>query len=170
VALNMEELPADYEPGPANIARVSVEPRAIARTDFNVLRLANLAGMIVAPKDVQIENVVVRLVGTKVYTTPYADGTFSFYNLREGQYEVEIDVETVPEGYLPASRARTGGRLKYQPGAADRIRIEAQAPGGEAGPGDVETGDPHQRARRQRPPLRAVVSGVSTDEDRKMPT
>jgi hypothetical protein len=106
VALNMEELPADYAPGPANSARVSVEPRAIARTDFNVMRLANLAGRIVAPKDVQIENVVVRLVGTKFYTTPYADGTFSFYNLREGQYEVEIDLETLPEGYLLASPAR----------------------------------------------------------------
>ena len=44
VALNMEELPADYEPGPAKLAHVSVEPRAIARTDFNVLRLANLVG------------------------------------------------------------------------------------------------------------------------------
>jgi hypothetical protein len=106
VALNMEELPADYAPGPANIARLSVEPRAIARTDFSVLRLANLAGRIVAPKDVQIDDVVVRLVGTKFYTTPYADGTFSFYNLREGQYEVEIDVATLPEGYLLASPAR----------------------------------------------------------------
>jgi len=106
VELNMEELPADYSPGPANAARVSVEPRAIARTDFSVLRLANLAGKIVAPKDVQVENVVVRLAGTKLYTTPYADGTFSFYNLPEGQYEAEIDAETLPEGYLLASPAR----------------------------------------------------------------
>jgi hypothetical protein len=106
VALNMEELPADYSPGPANIAHVSVAPRAIARTDFDVLRLANLAGKIVAPKDVQIENVVVRLVGTKSYTTPYEDGTFSFYNVTEGHYEVEIDVATLPEGYILASPAR----------------------------------------------------------------
>jgi len=106
VALNMEEFPADYEPGPANTARVSVEPRAIARTDFNVLRLANLAGTILAPKDVQIENVVVRLVGTKLYTTPYGDGAFSFYNLREGKYEIEIDIETIPEGYVLASPPR----------------------------------------------------------------
>jgi hypothetical protein len=105
VELNMEELPADYSPGPADSARVSVEPRAIARTDFSVLRLANLAGKIVAPKDVQLEDVVVRLAGTKLYTTPYNDGTFSFYNLPEGQYEVEIDVGTLPEGYMLASPA-----------------------------------------------------------------
>jgi hypothetical protein len=70
-----------------------------------VLRLANLAGKIVAPKDVQLEDVVVRLAGTKLYTTPYNDGTFSFYNLPEGQYEVEIDVGTLPEGYMLASPA-----------------------------------------------------------------
>jgi hypothetical protein len=52
VELNMEELPADYAPGPTNAAHVSVVPRTIARTDFDVSRLANLAGKIVAPKDV----------------------------------------------------------------------------------------------------------------------
>jgi hypothetical protein len=135
VALNMEQLPADYEPGPANTARVSVAPRAIARTDFSVLRLADLAGKIVAPKDVQFDDVVVRLVGTKLYTTPYADGTFSFYNLREGQYEVEIDTKTLPEGYILASPARVpvaasstnpaspiGFELKVKPQAAKPVR------------------------------------------------
>jgi hypothetical protein len=105
VELNMEELPADYSPGPANVAHLSVAPRTIARTDFDVMRLANLAGKIVAPKDAQIENIVVRLVGTKLYTTPYEEGTFSFYNLGEGHYEVEIDVTTLPEGYVLASPA-----------------------------------------------------------------
>jgi hypothetical protein len=152
VALNMEELPADYEPGPANLAHVSVQPRAIARTDFNVLRLSNLAGRIVAPKDVQFDDVVVRLVGTKLYTTPYGDGTFSFYNLREGQYEVEIDVATLPEGYVLASPARVpvavssttpappiGFEIKVKPEAAKPIRemlkqeIHVSTPGGSGG-------------------------------------
>lgn len=106
VALNIEELPTDYEPGPANLSRVNVEPRAITRTDFNVLRLANLSGKLVAPKDVQIDSVVIRLAGTKLYTTPYDDGTFAFYNLYEGQYQVEIDTTTFPDGYLLSSPAR----------------------------------------------------------------
>jgi len=149
VALNMEQLPADYEPGPANTARVSVEPRAIARSDFSVLRLANLAGTVVAPKDVQFDNVVVRVVGTKLYTTPYGDGTFGFYNLREGQYEVEIDVGTIPEGYMLASPARVpvvasstkpappiGFELKVKPPPEKPVRemlkqeIHVSAPGG----------------------------------------
>lgn len=106
VELNMEELPADYSPGPENVAQVSLAPRAIARTDFNVVRLANLSGRIVAPKDVQLDNVVVRIAGTKLYTTPYDDGTFSFYNLQEGHYEVEIDAATIPDGYILVSPAR----------------------------------------------------------------
>jgi hypothetical protein len=149
VALNMEELPSDYEPGPVNLAHVSVQPRAIARTDFNVLRLSNLSGRIVAPKDVQFDDVVVRLVGTKLYTTPYADGTFSFYNLREGQYEVEIDPQTIPEGYVLASPARVpvaasstnpappiGFEIKVKPEAPKPVRemlkqeIHVKTPGG----------------------------------------
>ncbi|WP_263366719.1 MSCRAMM family protein [Edaphobacter bradus] len=135
VELNMEELPADYAPGPADVAHVSVVPRTIARTDFDVLRLANLTGKIVAPKDVQIGNVVLRLVGTKLYTTPYGDGTFSFYNLGEGRYEVEIDVQTLPEGYILASPARMavvasstgpastiGFELKIKPQAQKPVR------------------------------------------------
>jgi hypothetical protein len=148
VELNMEELPADYSPGPENVAHVSVAPRSIARTDFDVTRLANLSGTIVAPKDVQVENIVVRIVGTKLYTTPYPDGTFSFYNLSEGHYEVEIDEGTLPEGYILASPARVavtaassgpeatiGFELKVKPQAVKPVRemlnqeIHVNAPG-----------------------------------------
>jgi hypothetical protein len=129
VALNMEALPADYEPGPANVTRVSVEPRAIARTDFNVLRLASLSGTVVAPKDVQMDNVVVRLAGTKLYTTPYADGSFSFYNLREGKYEVEINLETIPEGYLLATPARvTVAASSTKPAAPVEFELKLKPP------------------------------------------
>ncbi len=135
VELNMEQLPADYSPGPDNIAHVSVLPRTVARTDLNVVRMANLTGKIVAPKDVQVENIVVRLVGKKLYTTPYDDGAFSFYNLGEGHYEVEIDTNTIPDGYILASPARVavgasstgptstvGFELKVKPQAVKPVR------------------------------------------------
>jgi hypothetical protein len=105
VGLDMEQLPTDYEPGTATQGRVKVDPRAVARTDFNVVRLAMFSGMVVAPAGAPIENVIIRLTGTKLYTTPYQDGSFNFYNLREGDYEVEIDPQTVPDGYLLASPA-----------------------------------------------------------------
>ena len=106
VGLDMEQLPTDYEPGPAPRARVSVEPRAIARADFSVARLTYLTGRIVAPAGTLLENTVIRLGGTNRYTTPYQDGSFAFYNLPEGEYEVVFDEQTLPEGYLLASPAR----------------------------------------------------------------
>jgi hypothetical protein len=105
VGLDMEQLPTDYEPGPATAARVSVEPRAIARADFSVVRLTSLSGRIVAPAGARLENAVIRLAGANRYTTPYQDGSFAFYNLREGQYELVFDEQTVPDGYLLASPA-----------------------------------------------------------------
>jgi uncharacterized membrane protein YgcG len=106
VGLDMEQLPTDYEPGPATRAHVSVEPRAIARADFSVVRLTYLTGRVVGPAGTPVENVVIRLAGTNRYTTPYQDGSFAFYNLREGEYEVAFDEQTLPEGYLLASPAR----------------------------------------------------------------
>jgi uncharacterized membrane protein YgcG len=106
VGLDVEQLPTDYEPGSVTTVRVSVAPRAIARADFSVLRLTCLSGRIVAPAGTQVENVVIRLAGTNRYTTPYQDGSFAFYNLREGEYEAVFDEQTLPEGYLLASPAR----------------------------------------------------------------
>jgi uncharacterized membrane protein YgcG len=106
VGLDIEQLPTDYEPGPVTVARVSVEPRAIARADFSVVRLTYLTGRVVGPAGAPLENAVIRLAGTNRYTTPYQDGSFAFYNLREGEYEVVFDEQTLPEGYLLASPAR----------------------------------------------------------------
>jgi hypothetical protein len=105
VGLDMEQLPTDYEPGPSAKGTVRVVPRAVVRADFNVVRLTMFIGKVVAPKGVPVENIVIRLTGTNRYTTPYQDGSFSFYNLREGEYEVTVDTQTVPEGYLLAPPA-----------------------------------------------------------------
>lgn len=106
VELDMEELPADYAPGPDSRASVSVAPRVIAKTDFDVVRLTNISGTVIAPKDADLDNVVIRLAGSKTYTTPYSDGSFAFYNLPEGECEIEIDPETIPDGYMLSSPGR----------------------------------------------------------------
>jgi hypothetical protein len=103
VALNLEQLPTDYEPGPEPKTRAAVAPRGMVRADFTVFRLTALAGKVVAPKDAPVESVILRLKDTKLYTTPDADGSFGFSNLREGHYEVAIDEKTIPEGYILAS-------------------------------------------------------------------
>jgi hypothetical protein len=106
VELDMERLSTDYEPGAATMAHVRVEPRSIARADFSVVVLTDLSGRIVGPAGAALEDAVIRLAGTNRYTTPYPDGSFAFYNLREGEYEVVLDEQTLPEGCLLASPAR----------------------------------------------------------------
>jgi hypothetical protein len=81
VGLDLEQVPADYEPGPAPSAMVSVQPQAIARADFTVVRLAYFKGRIVAPVGTPLEGIVIRLAGTNRYTTPDLNGYFAFYNL-----------------------------------------------------------------------------------------
>lgn len=105
VGLDMEQLPTDYEPGTTTQGRVMVDPKATVRADFNVVRLAMFSGKILAPSGAQMENILIRLIGTNRYTTPYQDGSFYFYDLHEGDYQVEIDSRTLPDGYTLESSA-----------------------------------------------------------------
>ena len=112
-----------------------------------------------APAGAQIENILIRLTGTNRYTTPYQDGSFYFYNLREGDYQVEIDSRTLPEGYLltsPASvhvspRSFTAPppvefEIKAKPEAVKPVReilqqeIHVGGPGGTAEPASSGSG------------------------------
>jgi hypothetical protein len=130
VELDMEQLSTDYEPGAAAKAVVSVDPKAIARADFNVVRLAMFSGKIVAPAEAHIENIIIRLNGTSRYTTPYQDGSFFFYNLREGDYDVAIDQRTLPEGYLltsPASSRVSPRSFSAVPPVEFEIRVKPVA-------------------------------------------
>jgi hypothetical protein len=99
IALNMEQLPTDYEPGPDARTKAAVTPRGLVRADFSVYRLTSVAGKVVAPKEVNLDAVIIRMKDTRSYTTPDSDGTFTFSNLREGRYEIGIDEKSIPEGY-----------------------------------------------------------------------
>jgi len=105
VGLDLGQLPTEYAPSRAGNTPVSVRPRAIARADFGVVRLTSLTGRVVAPPGAPIDSLIIRLAGTDCYTTPDAEGDFGFYNLREGEYQVAVEQQTVPPGYLLASTA-----------------------------------------------------------------
>lgn len=107
IDLDMQALPADFETGMAIEERVRVEPRSNVRADLHVIRLTFLTGKITAPHGVALDEVIVRLSPSKRYTTPDADGNFTFYNLREGDYELAVDEQTLPEGCQLISPSRT---------------------------------------------------------------
>ena len=97
VTVVTRELPADYDPGPVPEATVVVQPRRVARAELDVLPLTMIQGRVVGFSGVPAENILIKLLPTDRYTTTGSDGNFSFQNLREGDYELLLDEQTLPE-------------------------------------------------------------------------
>jgi hypothetical protein len=97
IALALEQLPADFDPGPNKERMVVVYPSKTARGDLDVIRLAIIQGKLAGPPNAPLDAVVIRLAPGDRYTTPDRDGNFAFYNLREGDYQVAVDEKTLPE-------------------------------------------------------------------------
>jgi hypothetical protein len=98
VALSLAELPADFDPGEAQKTRVLVQPRRTARADFEVLPLMAVAGKVNGPEGAPLEGIVIRMLPGGRYTTTAMDGSFTFYNVREGDFTFAIQIATLPEG------------------------------------------------------------------------
>lgn len=98
VGLALAELPADFDPGDRQSSQIVVQPRRTARADFEVLPLSAVAGRIVGPDGVPLEGIVIRMAPGARYTSTSKDGSFTFYNLREGDYRLAVDAKTLPEG------------------------------------------------------------------------
>ena len=99
VALSERTLPAEFNPASASAVEVPVMPRRTSRVEFTVARLLTVTGKVVAPPGVALTDIVIRLAGSKRYTTPDESGSFAFYNLPGGRYELRVDIETLPEGH-----------------------------------------------------------------------
>lgn len=97
VALALAQLPADFDPGESPKSRLVVQPRRVARTDFEVLPLETIHGAVHGPEKAPLEDIVIRLVPGNRYTTTNKEGNFTFYNVREGDFEVALDAATLPE-------------------------------------------------------------------------
>jgi hypothetical protein len=106
VAISLPELPADYEGGGRTEDLVIVKPQKVSRVDFEVFRLGQVIGRVLVPKDVLPDSIVIRLLPTTRYTTPAQDGSFGFYNVKEGDYRVEVDATTLPVESRLASPTR----------------------------------------------------------------
>jgi hypothetical protein len=97
VLLALHEPPPEFDPGKITEFEVVVRPDKLSRADLDVVRLVFLQGQVIGPKDVSLENAVIRVLPGERYTTPDSQGAFYFYNLREGNYEVVLDKTTLPE-------------------------------------------------------------------------
>jgi hypothetical protein len=99
IKLNMEQLPAEYNPGENTRKNIRVEPRKTVRTDFDVEMLSTLTGAVVpvqGTKFESLENIVVRLEPGNRLTSTRGDGSFGFYNLPAADYVLEVAQESLP--------------------------------------------------------------------------
>jgi hypothetical protein len=97
VAVSASELPAEYDAAAKGATRLMVQPRRMARADFEVLPLATIEGKVSGPEGASLESILIRLLPGERYTTTAADGHFAFYNVREGDFTVALDGESLPE-------------------------------------------------------------------------
>jgi hypothetical protein len=111
VTLNVDDLAAEFSPGPAPPASTGVKPRSATRVDLRVVKAGSsirgvVRGLAVEDQGVaRLENIVANLFPVRdgaeaIYTTCDSAGEFAFYNLTPGLYRVSIDAATLPENYV----------------------------------------------------------------------
>ena len=102
--LDIERLPARYNPAGSIHQFVDVRPTETSRADFHIVSLAWFEGRVRDSEQLRLENVVVRLRPGDRYTTAESDGSFSFHNLPLGEYEASIDPSELPGGVVILSK------------------------------------------------------------------
>jgi hypothetical protein len=123
VALALKELPANFEPGPIHSVQAVVEARKTVRAELEVVSLGRFCGTVRAPAGTALDGVLLRLRPGTRYTTPDPDGAFCFYNLREGDYQVELDPASLPEltRLVSAASVPVALRLAGDPPSAEFV-------------------------------------------------
>ena len=113
VALAIEKLPAEYDPGHRREVSVRVLPAKAARAELDVASLTSLSGVVTSPTGISAQDIAVRLLPIGRFTSTQEDGNFVFYNVPEGEYEIEVVRETLPEetALTSTSRAAVSVRL-----------------------------------------------------------
>jgi hypothetical protein len=133
VSINMEELPADYNPGEKTKSPVTVGTRKSSRVDLELYALSAFVGKVaVLPGSVfeSLEGIVVRMEPGQRYTTTLRDGSFAFYNTPDGDYQLRMDESTLPpEARLQSAPnatvvIRTGGVPATVQFEIDRIPVQ----------------------------------------------
>ena len=96
VDLDIQRLPAHYDPAGLIHQFLDVRPTETSRADFHIVSLAWFEGRVKDSEQLTLENILVRLRPGDRYTTAESDGSFSFHNLPLGEYEASIDPSHLP--------------------------------------------------------------------------
>jgi len=97
IGIVTEQLPVEFDLGPASEANVAVTAGRAATVDFSVVIMAFLGGRVSGPPGLPLNGIVIRLAGSERQTTADAAGNFRFPRLRDGDYTVVLEEKTLPE-------------------------------------------------------------------------
>lgn len=131
IALDLDRLPADFNPADRAESSVVLFPEKTTRVEFHLVPLLTLAGIVEQVNgNPAPEGVVVRLSPGDRYTTTDQAGRFGFYNLPEGDYLVQVDENSLPESARLVSPDRQPVMIRYGSAAAPvQFRYEVVLPG-----------------------------------------
>jgi hypothetical protein len=99
----------------------------LERVELQVTPLQSVEGLITdANGNAAGEGIILRLLPADQYTTTDRLGRFGFYNLPEGDYEIEVVKDSLPEATRLASSPTLATTLRYGVAAAPvEFRYEA---------------------------------------------
>lgn len=129
--LDMDRLPADYNPPEEHELSVAVRSSQLSRVDMQVTPLVGIEGAVISGDNQPApEGIVIRLLPQDDYTTTDTSGRFGFYNLPEGDYEIELSEPSLPENARLVTPVSFPASLRYgQAQPPFEFRYEIVLPG-----------------------------------------
>lgn len=118
VAVDLAQLPADYDPGDVQKVKIVTQARKSLRADFEVLPLVSLSGKVTGPEGADLSDIIIRMSPGGRYTSTRKDGSFAFHNVHEGDFELALDSSSLPEN----------GELKSEGAVPAVVRLNAAIP------------------------------------------
>lgn len=134
VSIDPERLPANLRPGDTSAVSTLIRHGETARVELEVVPVQTLEGMVadVAGNPVP-KGMVLRLRPKGDYTTASESGTFVFYGVPEGDYEIQLVKNSLPQGARMVSSDKIAVRVRYG-GATAPLHFRYETGSSESGP------------------------------------
>lgn len=150
VSIDVERLPAGFRLGETNAVSTLIRAGQVSHVELEVLPRQVLEGTVVdtdglpAPK-----GILLRLLPNGSYTTTNENSRFAFYDLPEGDYEIQLAKASLPEGARMVSPAKVAVRVRYGTSPAP-VSFRYQI------------GEPNHKPQKERPGRRVVLFSMGS--------
>ena len=114
VSIDPKRVPANLRPGETSAVSTMIRNGETSRVELEVVPVQTLAGMVadLAGKPVP-KGMVLRLLPKGDYTTASESGTFVFYGVPEGDYEIQLVENSLAQGARMVSSSKVAVRVRH---------------------------------------------------------